>query len=226
MEQLLSTKLYIPPLRSDLISRPRLTDKLMAGSQSKLILVCAPAGYGKTTLVAEWLEEIEYPVTWLSLEEGDNDPRRFLVYLIAALQQVDQGIGRAAEAMLRSPQPPPDEVLLTALVNEIAALPEPFFLVLDDYHFIQTPSIHQQIAALLKHQPPQMHLILITRQDPLLPLARLRARGQMLEIRQEDLRFTPSETADFLKRVKSNGKGLSLFSKHKYSPRKHKLCPR
>jgi len=201
VEQLLSTKLYIPPLRSDMISRPRLTGRLMAGSQVKLILVCAPAGYGKTTLVAEWVEEIEYPVAWLSLEEYDNDPRRFLIYLIAALQQVDQGIGQAADAMLRSPQPPPDEILVTALVNEITTVPEPFFLILDDYHFIQTPSIHQLIAALLEYQPPQMHLILITRQDPLLPLARLRARRQMLEIRQEDLRFTTNETADFLKRV-------------------------
>ena len=148
MEQLLSTKLYIPPLRSDLISRPRLTDRLMAGSQSKLILVCAPAGYGKTTLAIEWLKKAEAQATWLSLDESDNDPRRFLAYLIAALRQVGQGIGRAAEAMSRSPQPPPDEVLITALVNEIAAVPEPFFLVLDDYHFIQTPSIHQRIAAL------------------------------------------------------------------------------
>lgn len=201
MEQLLSTKLYIPSLRSYLISRPRLTERLLAASQSKLILVCAPAGYGKTTLVIEWLKESEYLRTWLSLDESDNDPRRFLVYLIAALRQVDPGIGRAAEAMSRSPQPPPDEVLITALVNEIAAVPEPFFLVLDDYHFIQAPSIHQQIAALLEHQPPQMHLVLITRQDPLLPLARLRSRGQMLEIRQEDLRFTPDETASFLKRM-------------------------
>ena len=102
MEQLLSTKLYIPPLRSDLISRPRLTDRLMAGSQSKLILVCAPAGYGKTTLAIEWLKKAEAQATWLSLDESDNDPRRFLAYLIAALRQVGQGIGRAAEAMSRS----------------------------------------------------------------------------------------------------------------------------
>ncbi len=201
MEQLLSTKLYIPPLRSDIISRPQLTGRLTAGSRGKLILVCAPAGYGKTTLVADWLKEIDNPVTWISLDESDNDPRRFLIYLIAALQQINQGVGQAAKAMLGSPQPPPDEVLVTALVNEITTVPEPFFLVLDDYHFIQAPSIHQLIAALLERQPPQMHLILITRQDPLLPLARLRASGQMLEIRQKDLRFTTNESADFLKRT-------------------------
>jgi LuxR family maltose regulon positive regulatory protein len=179
---------------------------LLEGLHRKLTLVCAPAGYGKTTLVTEWLENAEYQVTWLSLDEGDNDPRRFLIYLIAALRQVDQGIGQAVEAMLQSPQPPPDEVVLTALVNEISAFPETFFLVLDDYHFIQTPTIHQQLAALIEHQPPQMHLILITRQDPLLPLARLRARGQMLEIRQRDLRFTTGEIAEFIKRLK----GLTL----------------
>ncbi len=201
MEQLFSTKLNIPPLRSDLVLRPRLTERLETGTRGKLILVCAPAGYGKTTLVTEWLDKSEYTVTWLSLDEGDNDPARFLAYLIAALRQVDQGIGQAVESLLQSPQPPPGEVVLTALVNEIAAVPEPFLLVLDDYHVIHTPSIHQQIASLLEHQPPQMHLILITREDPLLPLSRLRARGQMLEIRQEDLRFTADETADFLKRV-------------------------
>lgn len=201
MEQFLSTKLNIPPLRSHLVPRSRLTDKLKACLRRKLTLVCAPAGYGKTTLVTEWLGKVEYLVSWLSLDEGDNDPRRFLVYLIAALRQVDQGIGQAAEAMLQSPQPPPEEVVLTALVNEIAVVPEPFFLVLDDYHVIHSPPIHQRIAYLLEHQSPQMHLILITREDPLLPLSRLRARGQMLEIRQEDLRFNAGECADFLKRV-------------------------
>jgi LuxR family maltose regulon positive regulatory protein len=201
VEPLITTKLNIPPLRSDLVPRPRLNDKLKEGLRGKLTLVSAPAGYGKTTLVTEWLDKAEYLVTWLSLDEGDNDPARFLVYLIAALRQVNQGIGGAAEAMLQSPQPPQGEVVLTGLVNEIAVVPEPFLLVLDDYHVIHTPPIHQQIASLLEHQPPQMHLILITREDPLLPLSRLRARGQMLDIRQEDLRFTADETADFLKRV-------------------------
>lgn len=203
MEQLLPSKLYIPPLRSEIVLRPRLTDKLEAGRHKKLILVCAPAGYGKTTLVTEWLDQGKYLVTWLSLDEGDNDPRRFLVYLVAALQQVNQDIGKAVEAMLSSPQPPPGEVLLRTLVNEIATVREPFILVLDDYHVIHTSTIHELITSLLVHQPPQMHLVLITREDPLLPISRLRARGQMQEIRQEDLRFTPDETADFLQRVMS-----------------------
>ncbi len=201
MEQLLSSKLCVPPLRSQIVLRPRLTDKLESGGNNKLTLVSAPAGYGKTTLVTEWLDQGKYLVTWLSLDEGDNDPRRFFVYLIAALQQVNQGIGKAVQAMLVSPQPPPDEVVIGTLVNEIAAVPEPFILVLDDYHVIHTPPIHKQIASLIEHQPSQMHLVLITREDPLLPLSRLRARGQMLEIRQAGLRFTADETADFLKRV-------------------------
>ncbi len=208
MEQLLSTKLNIPLLRSILVPRPRLIKRLDESLTRKLTLVSAPAGYGKTTLVAEWLCTSENLATWLSLDEGDNDPRRFLSYLIAALKQVNQSIGQAAEAMLQSPEPPPGEVLLIALVNEIAAVPDSFILVLDDYHVIHTPPIHQQIAFLLEHQPSQMHLVLITREDPFLPLTRLRARGQMLEIRQEDLRFTVDEASDFLNRVM----GLALSS--------------
>jgi len=206
---LLATKFYCPPSRPNLVPRPRLLRRLDAGlSQAdsfftrKLTLVSAPAGYGKTTIIAEWLGgKDEIGVTWLSLDEGDNDPTRFLAYLIAALQQVDPGIGQAVEAMRQSLQPPPDEVLLTVLVNEITAVPGPFLLVLDDYHVIHTPSIHRQIAFLLEHEPPQMHLVLITREDPLLPLSRLRAMGQMLEVRQEDLCFTVNETADFLERM-------------------------
>lgn len=201
MDQFLSTKFYIPTLRSNLVQRPQLTKKLKTVLSSKLTLISAPAGYGKTTLVTEWLDKGEYLVAWLSLDEGDNDPMGFLFYLIAALRQVNRGIGKAVEAMFQSPQPLPSEVMLTALVNEIASFPESFLLVLDDYHVIHTPPIHQQIAFLIEHQPPQMHLILISREDPLLPLSRLRSRGQMLEIRQKDLRFTADETAEFLKRV-------------------------
>jgi LuxR family maltose regulon positive regulatory protein len=165
-------------------------------------LISAPAGYGKTTLVTEWLQAGEHRVAWLSLDENDNDPRHFLAYLFAALRQVQAEIGQAAEAMLQSPQPPPGEVILTVLVNEIAAVPRPFTLILDDYHIIHAPPIYQQLAFLLDHQPPQMHLVVITREDPFgLPLARLRARGQMVEIRQEDLRFSLEECADFLNQV-------------------------
>jgi LuxR family maltose regulon positive regulatory protein len=137
----------------------------------------------------------------LSLDDSDNDPRRFLDYLLAALRQIQADVGKSVEAMLQSPQPPPDEAILTALVNELAAVAQPFVLVLDDYHVIQTPPIHQQLNFLLEHQPPNMRLVIVTREDPPLPLPRLRARGQVTEIRQSDLHFTLEECADFLNQV-------------------------
>jgi LuxR family maltose regulon positive regulatory protein len=198
---LLTTKLYILPVRPELVSRPRLIEQLNAGLDRKLTLISAPAGFGKTTLLSEWVGGCQRPVGWLSLDESDNDPARFFTYFIAALQRVDPGIGQGAQAMMQSPQPPPPEVLLTALINDIAAASQPFILVFDDYHLITALPIHQQLAFLLEHQPPQMHLVIATREDPPLPLSRLRARGQTVEIRQADLRFTPEETADFLRRV-------------------------
>jgi LuxR family maltose regulon positive regulatory protein len=137
----------------------------------------------------------------LSLDDSDNDPRRFLDYLLAALRQIQADVGKSVEAMLQSPQPPPDEAILTALVNELAAVAQPFVLVLDDYHVIQTPPIHQQLNFLLEHQPSNMRLVIVTREDPPLPLPRLRARGQVTEIRQSDLHFTLEECADFLNQV-------------------------
>ena len=167
----------------------------------KLTLVSAPAGYGKTTLALDWIQRLGLPIAWLSLDEADNDPRRFITYLIAALKQIDKSIGLASTAMLQSPQPPPDELILTSLVNDISAVPQPFHLVLDDYHVIHTPPIHKQLAFLLDHHPETLHIIITTREDPLLPISRLRARGQVLEIRQDDLRFTANETVEFLKSV-------------------------
>jgi LuxR family maltose regulon positive regulatory protein len=198
---LLQTKLFVPPVRPELVLRPQLVERLNVGPGQKLTLVSAPAGFGKTTLVAEWLRGAERPVAWLSLDEEDNDPVRFFTYLLAALQTIDPDIGQAAQAMLQAPQPPPPEALLTSLINDVAATPRPFILVLDDYHLIHTLAIHQQIAFLLEHQPPQMHLVIGTREDPPLPLARLRARGQVADVRQADLRFTAEETADFLQRT-------------------------
>jgi len=198
---LLQTKLYAPPMRPERVSRPRLIEQLNAGPNRRLTLVSAPAGFGKTTLVAEWLSGADRPYAWLSLDEDDNDPVRFLAYLVAALRQVDPGIGQAALTMMQSPQPPPPQVLLTALINDVTAVSRPSILVLDDYQEIHTLSIHEQLAFLLEHQPPQMHLVIATREDPPLPLSRLRARGQMVDIRQADLRFTEEETADFLRRV-------------------------
>ena len=210
---LLTTKLNLPPLRKETISRPRLVERLDNGFLQngkfgrRLTLISAPAGYGKTTLAIDWLNRLGLPLAWLSLDEDDNDPRRFITYLIAAMKQINESIGQAATAMLQSPQPPPSEVMLTALVNEIAAVSQPFIFILDDYHVIHTPAIHQQLAFLLDHQPANIHLVITTREDPLLPISRLRVRGQVLEIRQDDLRFTADETAAFLKNVM--GLGLS-----------------
>jgi len=211
---LLQTKLYIPPVRPELVPRPRLIERLNAGLNRKLTLISAPAGFGKTTLLTEWIHgrgEVTSPsgsgvppplqATWLSLDENDNDPARFVTYLLAALQRIDPNVGQAAQAMLQSPQPPTPEPFLTSLINDIAATPHPFVLVLDDYHLISAPPIHQQLAFLLGHQPPSMHLVIATREDPPLPLSRLRARGQMVDIRQADLKFAEEETADFLRRV-------------------------
>jgi LuxR family maltose regulon positive regulatory protein len=147
-------------------------------------------------------------VAWLSLDGDDNDPARFLTYLLAALRQIDPGIGETAQLMLQAPQPPPPQSLLTSLINDLAVLPTPCILILDDYQVIQTMPIHQQLAFLLEHLPPQAHLVIASREDPPLPLARLRARDQIVDIRQADLTFTEEETADFLRRVM----GLELSS--------------
>ncbi len=205
---LLLTKLYIPPLRPNVVLRPRLIERLDAGlaAGSRLTLISAPAGSGKTTLVSEWIASREFPVVWLSLDEGDNDPTRFLTYLITALQNVTASIGTGVLAALQSPQLPAIEPLLISLLNEITTLPGLFILVLDDYHLINSGPTDQALTFLLERLPPQMHLVLVTREDPHLPLARLRARGQLTELRDADLRFTPAEAAEFLNR----GMGLNL----------------
>jgi LuxR family maltose regulon positive regulatory protein len=200
---ILSTKLYIPPSRQSVVLRPRLVQRLNEGlaAGNKLILVSAPAGFGKTTLVSEWVAGCGRPVAWLSLDEGDSDPSRFLTYLIAALQTVAPGMGEGLLALLRSPQPPPPESTWTALLNDIATIPSDVVIVLDDYHVLDAKPVDDALAFLVDHLPPQMHLAIATREDPALPLARLRARGQLTELRAADLRFTPSEAAEFLSRV-------------------------
>jgi LuxR family maltose regulon positive regulatory protein len=208
-ETLLQTKLYIPPLRPNLVPRPQLIERLNQGlvQGHKLTLVSAPAGFGKTTLVSEWVAGGERPAAWLSLDEGDNDPTRFLVYLVAALQTVAPNIGEGALVILQSPQPPPTELILTTLLNEITTIPDNFVLVLDDYHVIDakpvdlSTSVDGALTFTLEHLPPQMHLVIATREDPNLPLARLRASGQLTELRATDLRFTSSEAAEFLNQV-------------------------
>jgi len=200
---ILATKLYIPPPRSKIVLRPRLIERLNEGLSSgrKLTLISASAGFGKTTLVSEWVAVCERPVAWLSLDEGDNAPTSFLAYLVVALQTIAANIGNGVLAILQSPQPPSIESILTTLLNEITTIPDHFVLVLDDYHVIDSKPVDEALTFLLKHLPPQMHLVITTREDPQLPLARLRARGQLTELRATDLRFTPSEAAEFLNQL-------------------------
>jgi LuxR family maltose regulon positive regulatory protein len=200
---ILATKLYLPPPRPGIVPRPHLVGRLNDGLAMgcKLALISAAAGFGKTTLVSEWIAGCKRQVAWLSLDEGDNDLSRFLTYLVAALQTISKDIGSGVLVALQSPQPPTTETILTALLNEIAAVPHNFILVLDDYYVIDPIPIDQAITFLLEHLPPQMHLVIATREDPSLPLARLRARGQLNELRAADLRFTPAEAAEFLNRV-------------------------
>lgn len=208
---ILATKLYIPPARPKIVLRPRLIERLNEGLSSgcRLTLISASAGFGKTTLVSEWVAGCERPVAWLSLDEGDNDPARFLIYLVAALQTLTQSIaegvatklGEGVLAALQSPQPPPIESILTALLNEITAIPDNFVIVLDDYHMIDAKAVDNALTFLLENLPTQMLLVIATREDPHLPLSRLRARGQLTELRAADLRFMPAEAADFLNRM-------------------------
>jgi LuxR family maltose regulon positive regulatory protein len=200
---ILATKLFIPPPRPKIVLRSRLIERLNEGLAlgRKLTLISASAGFGKTTLVSEWVATGERPVAWLSLDEGDNDPARFMVYLTVALQTIEAKLGAGVVDALQSPQPPSVEALLTALLNEITTLPNNFILVLDDYHAIDSKPVDQALAFLLEHLPPQMHLVIATREDPHLPLARLRARSQLIELRAADLRFTTSEAVGFLNQV-------------------------
>ena len=198
---ILATKLYIPPPRPKVVLRPRLIERLNEGLHRKLTLISAPPALAKPRWSANGSPVCRRPAAWLSLDEGDNDPTRFLTYLVAALQTIAPNIGEGVLGVLQSPQPPPTESILTALLNEIATIPDNFVLVLDDYHVIDAKPVDDALTFLLEHLPPQMHLVIATREDPQLPLARLRARGQLTELRAADLRFTPSEAAEFLNQV-------------------------
>ncbi len=205
--QLLKTKLYVPPVRPELVPRPVLIERLNAGLHRKLTLVAAPAGSGKTTLISAWLHSSNRASTWLSLDGGDNASVRFFGYLVAALQEIQKDMGEVVERLLETVHPLQPELLLTMLINDLATA-EPFVLVLDDYHAITEPVVHRAVALLLERMPPHMHLVITTRHDPPLPLSRLRGRDQLTEIRQPDLRFSRAETAAFLNRAM----GLKLSS--------------
>jgi LuxR family maltose regulon positive regulatory protein len=198
-----------------LVPRSHLIQQLEEGLHlgRRMTLVSAPAGFGKTTLLSDWLRQADRPVAWLSLDDGDNDPTRFLAYLIAALQQIDPAIGQSAQATLQAAHPLPMEPLLTTLINDIVATAEPFILVLDDYHVIEASAIHKAVSFLLDHMPPPgqgVHLVFATRADPPLPLARLRGRGQLTELHAADLRFTSSEAGAYFNETMA----LDLSAEH------------
>jgi LuxR family transcriptional regulator, maltose regulon positive regulatory protein len=201
---LLATKLNVPGLRPDLVPRPRLAERLDEGRGRGLVLVCAPAGYGKTVLLADWVRRSRRPAAWLSLDAGDNDPARLWRHTVAALDRLRPGISERMGSLLGPPPPPSFEPLVTALINEVADQPdadEALLLVLDDYHVISSQVVHESLGFLLEHRPPGLHLALTSRSDPPLALARLRARGQLTELRAADLRFTPEEAAALLRQV-------------------------
>src|SRR6266581_4973 len=203
---ILATKLYSPPPPVKAVLRPGLVERLNEGLQRKLTLISPPAGFGKTALVSTWLARSDRQVAWLSLDEGDNDPTRFLIYLVAAVRTIAPGIGETVLGVLQSPQPAPTESFLIALLNQIASTGQDFVLVIDDYHVIDATPVDSALTFLLEHLPPHIRVVIATREDPQLPLARLRGGGQLSELRVADLRFTPSEAAGFL----NQAMGLNL----------------
>jgi LuxR family maltose regulon positive regulatory protein len=200
---ILKTKLFTPPLRTNVIARPNLIQRLEEGFRAgyRLTLVSAPAGFGKTTLLSEWVHHMRSPSTWLSLDEGENDFTRFLTYVIASLRTIESEIGESARDLQSSPQPPHYEVVLTSLINNLAEIENRFIFVLDDYHVIESESIHQAVGFIMDHLPPQVHLVIATREDPPLPIARLRSRRQLTEISERDLQFSPADTVAYLNKV-------------------------
>jgi LuxR family maltose regulon positive regulatory protein len=205
MPDLLQTKLAPPVLRAPIVERPGLLARLDQGLDRRLTLVSAPAGFGKTTLAGAWVSahqrRHDLPIAWVSLDAGDNDPARFWRYVVAACQTFGAQVGTSAETLLREEPIPSIDLLLTLLINDLTTLAERCVLVLESYHIISEPQIQQSLTFLLDHQPPAFHLLIITRSDPPLPLGRLRANGDLSELRAADLRFTTDETEAFLARA-------------------------
>ena len=200
-DALLATKLHMPGPRPGMVPRSRLTACLDEGLARGLVLVCGPAGYGKTVLLADWARRGELPAAWLSLDAGDNDPARFWHHAVAALDRARPGTGERVAPLLGPPAPSSFQGLVTALINDLAA--DQALLVLDDYHLIGAPQVHESLAFLVEHRPAGITVVLASRSDPPLPLARLRARGQLTEIREAELRFTPAEAAELLQHAAS-----------------------
>ena len=211
LHPILTTKLFIPEIRNNFVIRKSLVDKLICGikTKSKLTLVSAPAGYGKSTLIIELLNSINLAGAWISLDDSDNDLTQFLSYLITALKKVGVAIGGNTEEVACDFNLSSTSLPITMIINDISSLEEETILILDDFHFIHNPQVIDAVKYLLEHQPPDFHLVIITREDPQLPLSRLRTQGKLTEIRMEDLCFSRDEAADFFIRVM----GLKLSDK-------------
>lgn len=196
---LLVTKFHIPAVRAEIVRRTRLFDELTAGRRQghHLLLVAAPAGFGKTTLITDWLRDLDTLPTWITLDNADNAPAAFFALLITALQRLQPEIGKTAEQMMRLPQQPPAQNVCVVLLNDITVVGIEVLLILDDYHNISDASIHQAVSFLVECQPATMQTVIITREQPPLPLSRLRVRHQITEVREHDLRFTQAEAAQF-----------------------------
>jgi LuxR family maltose regulon positive regulatory protein len=204
-DALLATKLHVPRQRPGFVLRPRLLERLQEGMEQQVVVVCTPAGFGKTSLLADWTRRDRRPVAWLSLDEGDNDPARFWRHVVAALEGVRPGVAERVTPLLGPPVPSSFEGLVTALLNQLAAQPDEVVLVLDDYHLVEAPPVHGSLGFLVEHLPLQVRLVVASRSDPPLPLARLRGRGQLAELREADLRFTPEEAAELLREAVGPG---------------------
>ena len=199
-DRLLATKLHAPRPRPGFLARPQLLERVAQGTALELTLVCAPAGFGKTSLLGEWVRHSQRPVAWLSLDQGDSDPVRFWRYVSAALDCLQPGIHEQVAGLLQGPRQSL-EVLTTAVANELATRSDEVVLVLDDYHLVETPAVHDSLTMLLERLPAQLRVVLASRADPPLPMGRLRARGQLTEVRAADLRFSAEEAAELLRTV-------------------------
>jgi len=197
----LATKLYPPPVRQTLVNRPRLLEQMNEGLKSRLTIISAPAGFGKTSLMTAWREQSEMPLAWYSLDEDDNEPIRFADYLIGALQTVDEKLGRESSPLLQISPAPPLKVILTSLINEISERELEFALAFDDYHLIHESEIHEAVSFFIERLPSCVRALITTRSDPPFPISRLRARGELKELRAGDLRFNETEAATFLNEV-------------------------
>ena len=210
--EIIHTKLNRPPVPHDLVAREQLLDRLNSRLNRPMSLICAPAGYGKSTLVSEWLEHCSLPFAWLSLNETENDLRLFLSYFLAAVKTILPGIGAEILSLLKGQKLPPTTLLAGRLTNELNSIHTPFILVLDDYHLIDNNAVHELLSEIVKYPPRAMHLVLVSRIDPPLPLTTLRAKGQMTEIRVADLRFSREETAQFLQQMLATTLDEATFS--------------